>query len=141
MSDTGSEGGEVTFVNGQAVEQTTEGESHEGTDRGDELEAAKAAVKKAIDEDAKEEGKKAAKEAKAHKDKDPLIPRDRNPDGTFVPQDPVDADKEAAVAALKKEKADEEDAGSTLKKALAERKEVARFKREAADQLEKERNG
>ncbi len=140
MSDTGSEGGEVTFVNGQAVEQTTEGESHEGTDRGDELEAAKAAVKKAIDEDAKEEGKKAAKEAKAHKAKDPLIPRDRNPDGTFVPQDPVEADKEAAVAALKKEKTDEEDAGSTLKKALAERKEVARFKREAADQLEKERN-
>lgn len=142
MADTaesGSDGGEVTFVNGQAVEQTTEGESHEGTDRGDELAEAKAAVKKAIEDDAREEGKKAAKEAKAAREKDPLVPRDRNPDGTFVPNDPVDAEKEAAVAALKKEKTDEEDAGSTLKKALAERKEVARFKKEAADQLERER--
>ncbi len=131
--------GDVTFVNGQAVEQQTEGETHEGTDRGDELEAAKAAVKKAIEEDAKEEGKKAAKEAKSARDKDPLVPRDRNPDGTFVQADPVEQDKEKAVAALKKEKSDEEDAGSALKKALAERKEVARFKKEAADQLEKER--
>ncbi len=137
--DGGTEGGDVTFVNGQAVEQQTEGESHEGTDRGDELAEAKAAVKKAIEEDAKEEGKKAAKEAKTHREKDPLVARDRNADGTFVQQDPVEADKEAAVEALKKEKADEVDAASALRKALSERKEVAKFKKEAADQLEKER--
>jgi hypothetical protein len=134
-----SDGGEVTFVNGQAVEQTTEGESHEGTDRGDELAAAKAAVKKALEEDAKEEGKKAAKEAKTAREKDPLVPRDRNPDGTFVQQDPVEADKEAAVKALKAEKADEDKEASALRKALAERKEAAKYKKEASEALEKDR--
>ena len=140
MADTDDSGsGEVTYVNGQVVEQTTEGETHEGTDRGDELAEAKAAVKKAIEEDAKEEGKKAAKEAKSAREKDPLVPRDRNADGTFIPNDPVEQEKEAAVAALKKEKTDEDDAGSALRKALAERKETARFKKEAGDALEKER--
>jgi hypothetical protein len=133
--DTGS-GGEVTFVGGRATEQTTEGETHEGTDRGDELEAAKAAVKKALAEDAKEEGKKAAAEAKTARAKDPLIPRDRDANGQFVQDDPVGAEKEAAVAALKKE-ADAD--ASALRKALADRKESAKAKAEASAEVEKMR--
>jgi len=125
----------VTFLNGHAVEQTTEGEEHEGTDRGDELEAAKAAVKKALEEDAKSEGKKAAKEAKVAREKDPLIPRD--PYGKFLStKDPVEEEKAEAVKKLKDEAEEERTA---LQKALAERREVARFKKEAAAALEKER--
>ena len=76
--DSGSEGGEVTFVNGQAVEQTTEGESHEGTERGDEREAAKAAVKKALEEDAKEEeaAPKDEGQAEAQAEQKPLTAED-----------------------------------------------------------------
>lgn len=131
--DTGS--GDVTFLNGQAVEQETGGETHEGTDHGDELVAAKAAVKKVLEAEAKEEGRKAAKEAKAHREKDPLVPRDG--DGKFRSSaDPVEAEKEAAVAALKKESDDD---ASALRKALTERRELAKFKKEASESLEKER--
>ena len=130
----GSDG--VTFLNGVAIEQATEGETHEGTDRGDELAAAKAAVKKVIDEEAKEEGKKAAKTAKEAREKDPLVPRDQ--DGKFQStRDPVDEEKAAAVAKLKKEADDDT---SALRKVLDERKSIAKYKREANEQLEKDRS-
>lgn len=131
--DTGS--GDVTFLNGQAIEQKTEGEDHGGTDRGDELDAAKAAVKKVLEADAREEGKKAAKEAKEARAKDPLVPRDTN--GKFQSTaDPVEEEKAAAVKALKDEA--EEDR-SALQKALSERRATAQYKKQASAELEKER--
>ncbi len=130
------ESGEVTFVNGQAVEQTTSGHEPDG-DHGDELAAAKAAVKKAMEEDLKEEGKKAAKEAKQAREKDPLVPRDRGPDGKFLTADPVEKDKTEAVKRLKEPEVDED--ASALRKALAERKEQAKYKAEANAQLERDR--
>ncbi len=131
------ESGEVTFVNGHAVEQTTKGEEPSG-DHGDELAAAKAAVKKAMEEDLKEEGKKAAKEAKSAREKDPLVPRDRGPDGKFLTSDPVEKDKADAVKKLAKPDEADEDA-SALRKALTERKEQAKYKAEANAQLERDR--
>ncbi len=128
--------GEVTYVGGQAVEQTTGGEEPSG-DHGDELAAAKAAVKKAMEEDLKEEGKKAAKEAKAAREKDPLVPRDRGPDGKFLTSDPVEKEKEEAVKKLAKSEPDED--ASALRKALTERKEQAKYKAEANAQLERDR--
>jgi len=132
-ADTGS--GEVTFLNGQAIEQTTEGETHEGTDRGGELADAKAAVKKALESSAKEEGKKAAKEAKEARALDPLAPRDE--DGKFRSNaDPVEDEKTAAVKKLKDEA--EEDKAA-LQKALSARREAAQYKKQASQELEKER--
>ncbi len=124
--DVGEGGGEVTYVGGKAVEQTTSGETPDG-DHGDELAAAKAAVKIAL----QQEGKNAAKEAKEARAKDPLIPRDRGPDGKFLP-----TEAEAAEA----RKAAEPDAdASALRKALQERKETVRFKEEAKAEVEKMR--
>jgi hypothetical protein len=129
---TGEDGGDVTFVGGKAVEQETSGETPDG-DHGDELAAAKAAVKKALEE----EGRTAAKEAKAHREKDPLIPRDRGPDGKFLTADPVEKEKAEAV---KKLVAPEDDAdASSLRKALAERKAAAQYKAEANAELERQR--
>ncbi len=130
-----SEGSEVTYQNGRAIEQTTEGETPDG-DHGDERAAAIAAVKAALEED----GKTAAKEAKAAREKDPLVPRDRGPDGKFLVADPIEAEKAAAVAKLEKAKpepVDEE--ASALRKALSERREAAKYKAEANAQLERER--
>lgn len=131
---TGEDGGEVVYVGGKAVEQNTTGETPDG-DHGDELAAAKAAVKKVMDDDAKAEakeaGKAAAKEAKESRAKDPLVPRDRDADGKFIPNDsdekrsakPTEPDPEA----------------SALRKALSERKETAKYKAEANAELERMR--
>ena len=144
----GEAGGEVTYVGGRAVEQTTTGETPaEGTGHGDELAAAKAAVKAALEE----EGKKAAKESKEHLDKDP-IQKARAKDGKFAADDgATDAErevaeakealhKELAEAAPKPKKEEPDEDASALRKALAERKEAAKFKAEAAAEVEKARN-
>jgi hypothetical protein len=147
--ESGEAGGEVTYVGGRAVEQATKGETHEGTDHGDELAAAKAAVKAALEE----EGKKAAKEAKDALDKDPVQKAARDASGKFKSdKDPAEAELEEAKAKLAKEmkdaepkpepkpkKAEEDEDASALKKALQERKEAARFKAEAAAEVEKAR--
>lgn len=144
--ESGEAGGEVTYVGGRAVEQATEGDTHEGTDHGDELAAAKAAVKVALEE----EGKKAAKEAKSALDKDPLQKAARGADGKFKPDgDPAELEVEAAKAKLAKElekaepkarKSEEDEDASALRKALNERKEAAKYKAEAAAEVEKARN-
>jgi hypothetical protein len=137
---TTEDGGEVTFVGGKAVEQTTGGETPDG-DHGDELAAAKAAVKKALEEDLKAEGKKAAKDAKEAREKDPLVPRDRGPDGKFLPSDSVEKEKAEATKKLEAETGSEEDRdASALRKALQQRRDGAKQKAEAAAHLEKERN-
>lgn len=111
--DTGGES-EVTYVGGKAIEQTTSGETPDG-DHGDELAAAKAAVKAAL----QEEGKKAAKEAKSARERDPLVPRDRAPE----PEDEAVKEQEDREAAQ-------------LKQALAERKETAKYKERAKAEIE-----
>ena len=128
---TGEDGGDVTFVGGKAIEQNTAGEEPSG-DHGDELAAAKAAVKAAMEE----EGKTAAKEAKEARAKDPLVPRDRGPDGKFLSPDPIEKEKAEAVKKLESEP--DPDA-SALRKALAERKETAKYKAEANAELERSR--
>lgn len=148
-AETGEAGGEVTYVNGRAVEQSTDGETHEGTDHGDELAAAKAAVKKALADEAKEAGKAAAKEAKDHLEKDPIQKAARDADGKFksdkdpVEQELADAKEKLAEELAPKEKAKpkaEDDDASALRKALDARKEAAKFKAEAAAEVEKLRN-
>src|SRR4051812_48313238 len=108
-----SEGSEVTFVNGIAEEQTTEGQSNIPAD---DRAAAIAAVKEAM----KSEGEKAAKEAKDSVDQDPLRPREsveRGPDGKFLKADkPTEKVTEESVP-------DPETA--SLKQALAQRKQMA----------------
>lgn len=143
--EVGEAGGEVTYVGGRAVEQSTEGDTHEGTDHGDELAAAKAAVKVALEE----EGKKAAKESADHLDKDPVQKAARGKDGKFKSDlEPAEQEVEDAKAKLSKElakaepkpKRDEADEdASALRKALTERKEAAKYKAEAAAEVEKAR--
>ena len=130
-----SGGGDVTFVGGKAVEQTTGGDSPDGA-HGDELAAAKAAVKKVLEESLKEEGKTAAKEAKSAREKDPMVPRDRGPDGKFVPNE-AEREAEEAKRPAKVAKEEEDADASALRKALAERREQARYKAEARAELEK----
>lgn len=136
MSETvTTEGGsEVTFVQGQAVHQTTEGEAPEG-DHGDEVAAAKAAVKKAL----QEEGKKAAKETKEALEKDPLVPRGQ--DGKFLSKAKPEDDSEPEVPAkpTPKPKTEADEDTSALKSALAQRKEMAKAKAEAQQELNKAR--
>lgn len=138
----GEAGGEVTYVNGIAVEQETPGETpEEGSDHGDELAAAKRAVKEAF----AEEGKKAAKEAKEHLDRDPLQKAKRAADGKFTSaKDPAEQELEDAKAKVAKEtvepkEAPEDKEASQLRRALQERKETARYKAEAAAEVEKMR--
>lgn len=138
--EVGEGGGEVTYVNGHAVEQTTSGDTPDG-DHGDELAAAKAAVKAALEED----GKKAAKESKEHLDKDPLqkaAKRERGPDGKFLKDeaDGEDASASAPSKPAKVAKPAEDEEASQLRKALQERKETARYKAEAAAEVEAARN-
>jgi hypothetical protein len=137
-----TEGGDdVTFVGGRAVEQQTSGQEPEG-DHGDERAAAMAAVKKAIAEDAREEGKRAAKEAKTHMEKDPLVPKTRGADGKFASDDPAAKEREEAVRKLEAENEPPEPKSETkaqLQKALAERRETARLKAEAAAELQRDR--
>ncbi len=114
----------VTFVNGIAAEQQTEGEGS-GIPI-DEREAAVAAVKAALKEEAKKAGESSAKEAKESREQDPLRPRksvERDVDGKFVAkaEDGKEASKEPP-------KEDAEEESKALKRALQERKQIASAK-------------
>lgn len=141
MADTvvvdGSEGEVV--VGGRVVEQTTAGDTHDDDGRGDEIAAAKAAVKKALAEEAEREGKAAAKEAKQAREKDPLVPRDRGPDGKFLPNE-AEIEAEAAKKPAPPAKKDEEDEdASALRKALTGRREQAKAQQQAKAEIEQMR--
>ncbi len=144
MTTESTDTSDVTFVGGRAVEQNTDGETHEGTDHGDELAAAKAAVKAAL----ADEGKKAAKEVKDHLAKDPIQKAARDSDGKFKSDlSPADKELEEAKEKLAEElepkakaKPKDDDDAVALKKALSDRKEAAKFKAEAAAEVEKVRN-
>lgn len=108
--------GDVTFVNGIAAEQQTEGETAQPAD---ERAAAIAAVKEAL----KSEGKKAAAEAKDAIEQDPLRPRkstERSVDGKFVSTEKPDGEPKA-----KSQADDEAEESRSLKAALANRKQIA----------------
>lgn len=118
--------GGVTFVNGHAASQQTEGETAQPAD---ERSAAIAAVKEAMEA----EGKSAAKKAKEADEQDPLRPRDnteRDADGKFIKSGKKDAEPEKAAAAP------EEDAES-LKAVLRQRKQIAQVKAQQAQEAQK----
>lgn len=111
-----SEVDNVTFVQGRAESQQTEGEGS-GMPT-DERDAAVAAVKAALKDEAKKAGETAAKEAKKADEQEPLRPRtntERDIDGKFVKsgKEPV------------KEADDASEDGESLKRVLKERKQIA----------------
>ncbi len=113
--------GDVTFVNGIAAEQQTEGESAQPAD---EREAAIAAVREAL----QEEGKSAAKKAKEAHDQDPLRPREsteRDETGKFKAKGVSDKAKDEAEAKPAKEADDD---AESLKNVLKQRKQMAAAK-------------
>jgi hypothetical protein len=129
MSEVETESGTVTFVNGRAESQTTEGEGS-GTPEGERA-AAIAAVKEALKGEAAKAGEDAAKEARSAREQDPLRPRGdttRDANGKFVAK-PADPD-----AHEKPIKNDADEDATALKRVLQERKQIAATK--AAQQAE-----
>lgn len=142
---------EVTFVGGKAVEQT---ESIGSDMPADEREAAKEAVRKAI----QEAGESSAKDAKENRAKDPYKPAgtksdsedgtpERGPDGKFLPRDgsgPAKAGRNDSKQGDGKgpEESTEEDidpATASVKQLLKQREKVAALKKDAKDEISKER--
>jgi hypothetical protein len=143
-----NEAPEVTFVGGRAVEQ------HEALDSNmptDEREAAKAAVRKAIDE----AGKTAASQAKEAKAKDPFRPPgaksddsetpERGPNGQFLPREGGKEGSSNPDGARSTEVPENESEGAldlekaSVKQLLRQREKVAAMKRDAKDETSKER--
>lgn len=125
-----NEAPEVTFVGGRAIEQTEQLDSSLPTD---ERDAAKEAVRKAIEA----AGRESAEDAKSDRAKDPFRPAgttpDRGPDGKFLPKD------EKPVGKAEKGSSDEEEEQLDLNKAsvkqlLKAREKAAAIKREASDE-------
>lgn len=124
----------VTFVGGKAVSQD---EGLESTLAPDERADAMAAVREAI----QKAGEESAEDAKTAKAKDPFKPAgtspDRGPDGKFVKSEPEGKDKptssEEAEQELDIEKA-------SVKQLLKQREKVAALKKDAKDEISKERN-
>ncbi len=145
-----AEGSEVTFVGGIAVEQSEAQESNlEPDERAEAMKAVKEAIEAA--------GKEAAEETRAVRAKDPLRELkdkaakedaddsssdsagspERGPDGKFLPKD----GKPAAKPAPKGESAEEDfdPASASVKQLLKHREKVATLKRDAKDEISKER--
>lgn len=139
----------VTFVGGKAVEQTEALESNLETD---EREAAKAAVRKAIEaagdesaDDAKSGKSRASgnRDLKESEPDDAPVPKkepgpaERGPDGKFLPRD-------GSVPKPKTETTGKDDSGeeepldldkASVKQLLKQRERVATMKREAKDEI------
>ncbi len=147
-----AEGSEVTFVGGIAVEQSEAQESNlEPDERAEAMKAVKEAIEAA--------GKEAAEETKAVRAKDPLRELkdkaakedadesgsdsagspDRGPDGKFLPK--ADKPKAEPKPAPKEEPAEEDfdPASASVKQLLKHREKVATLKRDAKDEISKER--
>lgn len=125
------EGVDVTFVGGKAVEQSEQLDSSLPTD---EREAAKDAVRKAIEA----AGRDSAEDAKSSRAKDPFKPAgttpDRGSDGKFLPKDEKGASK---TESDEEEKLDP--AKASVKQLLKAREKVASIKREATDEISQQR--
>ncbi len=141
---------EVTFVGGKAIEQS------EGLDSNlevDEREAAKEAVRKAI----QEAGESSAEDAKSGRGKDPYKPPglktdsgsdsaekeqsgtpERGKDGKFLPKDGTPPKPKAEEKPVEDEEVLDLDKAS-VKQILKAREKVAAIKREAKDEVSKER--
>ncbi len=135
----------VTFVGGKAVEQTEALDSNLETD---EREAAKAAVRKAIQDagdesadDAKSGKSRASgnKELQASDDEDVApkreVPTERGPDGKFLPRDGKPTEKKPDGADDNGEELDLDKA--TVKQLLKQRERIAAIKREGKDEISK----
>lgn len=119
-----SDEADVTFVGGHVTEQHDGGEEPTG-DRAEELAAAKAAVKEAIEK----AGKDGAEEGKRASRKDPFSAKPKDKDG----------DDEAPASKPAKPK-DEEDADKAkLSRILAKRSEMAKAKQQQAQELQQAR--
>lgn len=135
MSTENVEAPEVVFVGGKAVEQH---ESMGSNLEPDERDAAKAAVKEAIQKAATEAGETAAAEAKLGKAKDPY----KGPGASDKPLPERDSDGKF-VADVTKQKADEPDEEeldlekSSVKQLLKAREKVANLKKDAKDEISK----
>ncbi len=134
-----SEAPEVTFVGGIPVEQTESLDSNLETD---EREAAKKAVREAIEK----AGNDSAADAKSDRAKDPYKPPgtskedilERGPDGKFLPKDT--AKKEPAKAKEEPEEDEPLDLDkASVKQLFKQREKVAAMKRDAKDEISKER--
>lgn len=127
----------VTFANGIAVEQVTEGQEPVG-DHADEVSAAKEAVRKALGLD-KKDSDDSSEEPASDKSDGKKTP-DRGEDGKFKPKEPKETKPEdnQTEDADKATKEPDEDA-KQLKRALSERKEAAKLKAQASAELEKAR--
>ncbi len=124
----------VTFVQGRAESQQTEGEGS-GMPT-DEREAAVAAVKAALKGEAKKAGEDAAKEASRADEQEPLRPRtstERDENGKFIK-----SGKEEAQAKPKSE--EDADDGESLKRVLKERKQMAAQKQAIQQENQKVQN-
>lgn len=132
--------GDVTFVNGVAAEQQTDGETQQPAD---EREAAIKAVREALKGEAKKAGETAAKEAKEADEQEPLRAREsveRGPDGKFLPKEEKAAPKDAKDAKdgkdkPTKDKGEAEDTDESLKKVLKDRKANAYYKAKQTEEL------
>ncbi len=152
MTVENAEAPQVTFVGGKAIEQT---ESLESDMPHDDREAAKEAVRKAI----QEAGESSAREAKENRAKDPFRPAgtkssdeepgdkstpQRGPDGKFLPAD-GSAPKKGPGGNESKSGTDEDaeenvdPATASVKQLLKAREKVAALKKDAKDEISKER--
>ncbi len=121
--------GDVTFVNGIAAEQQTEGESAQPADE-------RAAAIKAVKEALQEEGKSAAKKAKETHEQDPLRPREsteRDESGKFVSKAVSDKSEDIKDKVSK----EAEDDVESLKNVLKQRKQMAAAKAQQSQETQR----
>ncbi len=139
---------EVTFVGGVPVEQT---ESLDSSLEVDEREAAKKAVREAIEK----AGKDSAEDAKSDRGKDPYKPPgttrepsekdssketpERGPDGKFLPKEGSEKTKEPKEPVKEEPEEDIDLDKASVKQLFKQREIVAAMKREAKDEISKER--
>lgn len=131
-----AESPQVTFVAGKAVSQDEGLDSNLETD---EREAAKAAVRKAI----QEAGESSAADAKSDRAKDPFKPAvgspERGPDGKFLPKDEKPAPKSDGKPGKSDEEPDLDPTKASVKELLKARERVAQLKKSATDEISQER--
>lgn len=144
MSVENTEG--VTFVDGHAVEQDGGSDGpEEGSQHADELEAARAAVRKAIAKEAGEDGAKKAKESEEKRLRTLKAKSDREEAEDEVKakasgktQDEAEAEPEKPKARAKEEEDDGEidPEKSSIKQILKNREKLAKVKQQQASELQ-----
>lgn len=133
----------VTYVGGQAVEQDGGSDGpEEGSQHADELEAAKAAVRKALAKEAGEDGAKKAKESEAKRQKAIHAKSDREEAEDEVSE--PKSEREPAKPEPKKAEAKEDEAKeidptkASVKEVLKNRERLAHAKQAQAQELQQQ---